>query len=125
MAVLNDICGKCNYACKTIYFQRNFDNWTSGNNEIDKFIQDTQLSAHSQLDLAEALEWIPYDRFYDIKCIAKGELGKMYKANWIDGYIRYWNNQNWKRYDSNMFVILKSLNDPNDVISEFMMNKVP
>ncbi|RGB36389.1 hypothetical protein C1646_758206 [Rhizophagus diaphanus] len=43
-----------------------------GNNDIDKFIQDTQLSAHS--DVREALEWIPYDRFHDIKYIAKDVL---------------------------------------------------
>ena len=31
-------------------------------NDIDKLIQDTQLGH----DIREPLEWIPYDRFYDI-----------------------------------------------------------
>ena len=39
-----------------------------------------------------SLEWIPYDRFYDIKYIAKGEFGEVYRANWIDGYISYWSD---------------------------------
>ena len=45
-------------------YQQNFKNWTSGNGIVDKFIQDTQLSQHAY---NKALEWIPYDRFYDIK----------------------------------------------------------
>ena len=122
--VLNEICVKCNYICKAKLFQQNFENWTSGNNNIDKFIQDTQLSAH--VYVSKALEWIPYDRFYDIhQCIAKGKFGKIYRANWIDGYIIRWDdsNQNWKREGQNMFVILKSFNIPINVASEFM-NKV-
>src|SRR5205809_1553751 len=96
MVVLNDICEICNKnTCNAIHFQQNFDNWTSGNNDIDKLIQDSQLSAHNssnikliqnyqllahnssnsdiarfiqhpQLSVKKALEWIPYDRFYNI-----------------------------------------------------------
>jgi len=40
-------------------------NWTSGNSNIDKFIQSTQLSHHNY----KALKWIPYDKFYDIEYI--------------------------------------------------------
>jgi hypothetical protein len=32
-------------ACNSKRFQQNFGNWTSGNDDIDKFIQNTQLSA--------------------------------------------------------------------------------
>src|SRR5215475_6070972 len=110
MIVLNDICKKCNHICNTIYFQRNFKNWTSGNNDIDKFIQDSQLSAHK--DAKKALEWIPYDRFFKVKYIAKDKFSKVYNANWIDGFIINWDNknQNWRRENQNMFVVLKNLN---------------
>src|SRR5687767_11528079 len=82
MMVLKYKCKICIFDCKSLYFQQYFKNWTSGNNDIDKFIQDTQLSAHC--DARKALEWIPYDRFYDIKYIAKDEFGKVYyRANWI------------------------------------------
>src|SRR5437762_13906281 len=122
MMVLNEICEKCNYICNAMHLQQNFENWTSGNNNIDKFIQDSQLSAHG---FVKALEWIPYDRLYDIKYIAKGHrFDKVYRANWIDGCIDKWNNKNqdWNRNDQNMFVILKSLNNPTNDISEYLMN---
>jgi hypothetical protein len=116
----DNICEKCFDTCHTIYFQRNFKNWTSDNNVIDNFIQDSQLSAHK--DVSNVLEWIPYNRFYNIKCITKAI---MYRANWIDGYIKYWDdkNQNWKRNNLNKFVNLKYLNTPYNLTLEFT-NKV-
>src|SRR2546430_5281881 len=101
MAVFNEKCKKSNNECNARRFQQNFDNWTSGNNHIDKFIQDTQLSVHTKFEVHKALEWIPYNRFYDIKYIAKGGFGKVFRANWIDGYIHDWDNYNkdWKRRD--------------------------
>ncbi|EXX53679.1 Ypk2p [Rhizophagus irregularis DAOM 197198w] len=110
-----DWCKECNAK----HFQQNFKNWTSGNNDIDKFIQDTQLSA---TDYEKVLEWIPYNKLYDIEYIAKGGFGKVYRAKWIDGYIESWDNinKNWKRYDSNEFVALKSLNNSENVTSEFI-----
>ncbi|PKC52644.1 hypothetical protein RhiirA1_481030, partial [Rhizophagus irregularis] len=77
-------CKKYKHVCNALHFQQNFNNWTSGNNDIDGFIQDIQLSDHSY-NACHALEWIPYDKFNDIKYIAKGGFGKVYKANWIDG----------------------------------------
>src|SRR5437016_577465 len=91
-----DLCEECNQentgykwckACNVKHFQQNFEKWASGNVDIDKFIQDTQLSAKRH---EKALEWIPYDRFYDIEYIAKGGFGKVYRAIWIDGFIRNW-----------------------------------
>jgi hypothetical protein len=112
-------CEICKNTCNKIYFQQNFNNWTSGNNDIDKFIQYSQLLAH---DNVKALEWIPYNKFYNIKYIAKGGFGKVYRANWIDGYMDNWDdyNQNWKRKDQNMFVALKSLNNSKNVTLDFM-----
>ena len=122
------MCEECNQentgykwckACNAKYFQQNFKNWSSGNDNIDKFIQDTQLSATVWY---KVLEWIPYDRFYDIEYIAKGGFGKVYKANWIDGNINYWNNenQNWERQYPNKDVALKSLNNSKNVRLEFI-----
>ena len=106
-------------ACNAKHFQQNFEKWTSGNLDIDKFIQETQLSANKYF---EVIEWIPYDRFYDIEYIAKGGFGKVYRANWIDGCIRKWDNknQNWKRPYPNKFVALKSLNNSQNVPLEFL-----
>jgi hypothetical protein len=71
MAVLSEICEKCNSICNAINFQQNFENWTSGNNHIDKLIQDTQLSVHNKHAsvFKKILEWVPYDSFCNIKYI--------------------------------------------------------
>src|SRR6266496_1624366 len=121
------LCEECNQkkdyywckACNAKHFQQNFEKWTSGNVDIDKFIQDAQLSAKYG---GKVLEWIPYDRFYNIEYIAKGGFGKVYRANWIDGNIRKWDNkhQNWERYEPNKFVALKSLNNSKNVTLEFL-----
>ena len=122
------LCKECNQkntdykwckACNAKHFQQNFEKWTSGNVDIDKFIQEAQLSAYNYY---KVLEWIPYDRFYDIEYIAKGGFGKVYRANWIDGRILNWDikNKNWKRIYSNMFVALKSLNNSKNVTLEFL-----
>src|SRR5579859_8076468 len=96
MMVLSDQCKKCYYKCNAIRFQQNFENWTSGNKYVDKFIQDTQLSAHNTYIVSDTLEWIPYNRLYDIKYI---ENFGIYKANWVDGCIDKWDNRNknWER----------------------------
>src|ERR1044072_5841793 len=116
MMVLNNKCKECNYTCNAIHFQRNFENWTSGNDYIDKFIQDTQLSVHK--NAVATLEWIPYDRFNNT---IKSKFGETYKANWIDGYIymRGHDKKNWKR-NRNTVVILKILNSSENIKLEFM-----
>src|SRR5215216_45080 len=74
-------------SCNSKHFQQDFDKWTSGNKEIDEFIQKFQLNATRY---EEVLEWIPYEKFKDIEYLAKGGFGTVHKAKWIDGYIRYW-----------------------------------
>ncbi|GBC04738.1 hypothetical protein RclHR1_05830016 [Rhizophagus clarus] len=106
MIALNEICKKCKLVCYAKYFQQNFENWTSGNDDIDKFIQDIQLTCHTEYETSKALERIPYNRFYDNKFIAQGGFAKVYRAKWIDGYIDKWDNkiQNWKRINQNMYI---------------------
>ena len=122
MVLNNYRCKKCNRICNAIHFQDKIMDWTSGNNDIDKFIQDTQLSEHTYHNVNNALEWIPYDRMYDIKYISQDEFGKIYQANWIDGYIGNWTNtnKNWKRDNQNMFVVLRSLNNLNNITTEIV-----
>ncbi|RHZ64772.1 hypothetical protein Glove_320g54 [Diversispora epigaea] len=95
--------------CNSRHFQNDFDKWTSGNDKIDKFIQDSQVNATSK---NQVIEWIPYDRFKDIKEIAKGGFGTIYKAKWIVGEIKRWDfeNQQWLR-GGQMNVALKKFNN--------------
>jgi hypothetical protein len=126
MMVLGYCCKECNKICSAIYFQENFKNWTSGNDDIDKFIQKTQLSIQAHYIDSKVsdivLEWIPYNRFNNIKNIEK--IG-VFKANWIDGYIFKYSlfTHDWERVDQNMIVTLKSLNDIKNTTLEFL-NKV-
>ncbi|RGB30367.1 kinase-like domain-containing protein [Rhizophagus diaphanus] len=123
MLVLNEICEKCNIMCNAMHYHQNFKNWTSGNNDIDKYIQNTQLLAH--VGYKNSLEWIPYDRFYDFKHVAEDKFGKSYKANWTDGNIKYWYSNNWIRENPNMLVFLKSLKNLKDITLELNEITVP
>jgi serine/threonine protein kinase len=55
---------------------------TSGNPEIDKLIHESQLKT---TDYENNLEWIPYDRFQDIKSIGEGGFANIFSATWLDG----------------------------------------
>src|SRR5581483_6644187 len=103
--------------CNSRRFQQNFKNWTSGNSDVDKLIQESQLNAKNNW---KTLEWIEYDRFENIEYITKGGFGKVYKAFWKDGYIREWDYETnqWKRYGQ--MVALKCLNNSKDITLEFL-----
>ena len=105
--------------CNSKRFQQNFNNWTSDNDDIDKFVQKNQLSAKNEYQL---LEWIPYDRFREVKFIAEGGFGKVHKAIWEDNCISHWNmsKQKWKRIKGNKQVALKSLNNSQNLTLEFI-----
>ncbi len=60
------------------------EGWTSGNPDVDKFIKDTM---HNARKYKKFLEWVPFDRFTDIKQIGKGEFSKVYLATWMDGLL--------------------------------------
>ncbi|RHZ73892.1 hypothetical protein Glove_228g55 [Diversispora epigaea] len=96
----------CN-TCNSKRFQSEFNEWTSEDAEIDEFIRKTQLTATKY---EEVIEWIPFDRFDNIKYLDKGGFGKVFRATWSDGYITNWDSQGkiWKRSQQN--ICLKSLN---------------
>src|SRR5437763_1925276 len=55
---------------------------TSGNPEIDNLIYESQLKTTRY---SNNLEWIPYDRFQDIKSIGEGGFANIYSATWLAG----------------------------------------
>ena len=119
------LCSECkqpktNYDWCRCNFQQNFKNWTSGNNDVDKFIQKTQLNAKSR---HEILEWIEHDRFEEIKYLAEGGFGTIYKAIWKDGYIKKWDSANnqWQRTKLHRgLVALKCLHNSQNITDEFL-----
>ena len=65
-------CQPCSSRC----FQQNFKNWTSGNSDVDKLIQESQLNAKNG---DEKLEWIEYDRLKTLSISQREVLGKYIK----------------------------------------------
>ena len=124
------LCEKCkqpkthHYWCRVCNFQQNFQNWTSGNHDVDKFIQKIQLKVKK---CDEIIEWIEYDRFEDIEYLAKGGFGTTFKAIWKDGAIQKWvsKNNQWKRekryrHHPNYPVALKCLHNSQNITAEFL-----
>ena len=105
-------------SCNSKRFQQNFKNRTSGNSDVDKLIQESQLNAKNKYEI---LEWIEHDRFENVEYITKGGFGKVYKAIWRDGFIEDWDYETnqWERYGS-MLIALKCLNNSKDITLEFL-----
>ncbi|RHZ59058.1 hypothetical protein Glove_365g30 [Diversispora epigaea] len=87
-------CSKCHqdntgekwcHSCNVKQFQNEFDKWTSGDQEIDKFIQQIQLNANKY---REIIEWIPFERLGNVRYLAEGGFGTVYEADWLDGFIK-------------------------------------
>ncbi|RHZ65069.1 hypothetical protein Glove_319g108 [Diversispora epigaea] len=118
--------------CIRKYLENNFKNWTSGNNEIDKLLQTCQKNVIRQ-DLA--VEWVPFEKFSNVKYLSKGGFADIYTAEWNEGCYDKWDskNQQYIRYGKRN-VVLKSLrnskNPGQQWISETeihlnLMNKLP
>ena len=99
------------------------EGWTSGNLNIDKFIKDTIYNARKS---RRFLEWVPFDRFADIKQIGEGGFAKVYSATWLDGkpYYNQLDDGSWKKSDPKpMTVALKRLNGSQNM-SKVYLNEV-
>src|SRR5581483_1918874 len=70
--------------CQINNLKKNFTKWTSGNKQIDSFIQRRQL----EIDYNDKLfEWIPYNQFNEVKEICKSDL--ITTAVWKNGPLYY------------------------------------
>ncbi|EXX72052.1 Ypk2p [Rhizophagus irregularis DAOM 197198w] len=121
----NGLCNVCNrikiciFWCNYCLIQQNFKNWTSGNNEVDEFIQKTQLKAKY---CHQIMEWIEYDRFENVEYLAKGGFGTVFKAIWKDGPICNYYNHQWKR-SNNEKIALKCLHNSRSMTAQFLKEK--
>ncbi len=72
-------------------------------------------------NVKQVLEWIPYNRFKNIKYFDKGGFCTIYKAIWLDGPIDSWsdNERKWIRSNEKT-VVLKSLNKSSNLNKEFL-----
>ncbi|GBC09363.1 hypothetical protein RclHR1_00880017 [Rhizophagus clarus] len=107
--------------CQINNLKQNFANWTSGNKNIDDFIQEMQLKIERSCDTI--VEWIPYNQFNNIKEIGRDDFDKLYSAIWKDGPL-YCNYKRELIRLSNNKVILKYLHNIQDITSSEFLNKV-
>ena len=103
--------------CESKRFEMNFGTWTSGNDNIDCFILETQLNAHSRFDY---LEWIPFDRFKNVQYVGSGGFGSIYKAIWLDGPREKWDKKTYQYVCCGEWkVALKQLHNSRYVSTDF------
>jgi hypothetical protein len=104
--------------CQIRNLKDNFKYWTSGNKQIDDFIQEKQLKINYPLD--KLLEWIPYNQFNNIKEISKNEFSIIYSAKCEDGVLYYDFNKYEMIRKLNVDVTLKCFYDSRKNTMEFL-----
>ncbi|RHZ85919.1 hypothetical protein Glove_58g43 [Diversispora epigaea] len=63
--------------CNTSLLKSKFGTWTSGNKDLDKFIEDTQINANTPFDY---MRWILFESFTEVEFIARGGFGSVFSA---------------------------------------------
>ncbi|CAB5329862.1 unnamed protein product [Rhizophagus irregularis] len=121
------------YWCKECVPRCIIEGWTSGNDDIDNLIKDSIYNVNRYDDDDDDdydydvypifLEWVPFDRFKDVKQIGEGGFAKVYSATWIDGIAKYTKQDdgNWiKKEPVSKQVALKRLNGSQNMSSDFL-----
>ncbi|GBB83197.1 hypothetical protein RclHR1_00100001 [Rhizophagus clarus] len=109
-------------SCQIDFLKNDFNNWTSGNDKINDFIQKMQLKINKYYDII--FEWIPFNQFINIKKIGKvdNNTATVYSAIWKNGPLEYDYYVYKKIYQRNNYreVVLKCLNNSQNKINEFL-----
>jgi len=108
--------------CKVCDPLRIIEGWTSGNPDIDKFIKDTMYDEREK-KYPIFLEWVPFDRFTDIKQIDEGGFAKVYTAIWTDGPLGFvgQDDGSCKKFDPKPTkVALKKLNGSQNMSAKYL-----
>ena len=69
------------------------------------------------------LEWVPFDRFTDIKEVGEGGFAKVYSTTWIDGktYFSKQDDGSWKKREPKpITVALKRLNGSQNMSDKYL-----
>jgi serine/threonine protein kinase len=106
--------------CKECDPRKVIEGWSSGNPDIDKFIKDSMYDGRYNQNF---LEWVPFDRFTDIKEIGEGGFAKVYSATWIDGksYYDKQDDGSWEKQEPEPFIVaLKRLNGSQNMSAEYL-----
>ncbi|KAF0406858.1 protein kinase [Gigaspora margarita] len=117
-------CGKSGYTelfcehCVRKYLKDNFSKCKSGNEIIDKAIQDAQINLPFPRYI---IEWIPYTDFEKIEYKTKGGFATISTAIWKKGVIMSFNSekQEFERGEPGI-VILKNLSNGKNIDERFL-----
>ena len=83
-----EICGekiynKTSWCINKCAKKKNFEGWTSGNDEYDKLIKSSWGWANTYKD--DVVRWVPWENLQNLVEIVKGDSGVVYGADWLDG----------------------------------------
>lgn len=123
------------------------DHISSGNNDLDEFLNNLRLNFHNNIQIAEIIndlkelnnleihpfirkkyhsqaeemiKWIPYSHFKDVIEIAKGGYGVIYRAKWVDAWNSFIDGYDVSPEVMNGDVALKRLEDPQNFSKHFL-----
>ncbi|KAG9297853.1 hypothetical protein G9A89_006794 [Geosiphon pyriformis] len=94
-----------------------FSEWTSGNENLDKFIQQTQLETP---DPRLHMQWIPFENFTNIKFVKRGGFSSVYSATWLNKKEKVWDSQQKAFVEKLSVVALKSLKNSKELSQDFL-----
>jgi serine/threonine protein kinase len=111
--------------CKECDPYRIMEGVASGNPDIDKFIKDTMCkpAGYKKNYSYPFLEWVPYEKFTDIKEIGEGGFAKVFSATWIDSKSKYYKNDDgsWRKSEPRPEkVALKRLNGSQNMSDKYI-----
>ncbi|KAG9299415.1 hypothetical protein G9A89_009367 [Geosiphon pyriformis] len=99
--------------CECSRLSKILGTWTSGNNNIDKYIRYTQTISES---CRECLEWISPDQIEFLDKVGEGGFGVVKKGSWKRGKILFWDENNQKHERSGVTkVAFKCLKDSQNI----------
>ncbi|CAG8800799.1 10817_t:CDS:2, partial [Dentiscutata erythropus] len=76
--------------CEARNFCEDFYMWSSGDQQLDELIKESQLNA---TNVSNYIEWIKLDQFKDFKIIKEGEFSTVISAIWRDGPREVWDEE--------------------------------
>ncbi|GBB90991.1 hypothetical protein RclHR1_18080001 [Rhizophagus clarus] len=141
-ATIQSQCKKCKRTTPIIF---DIAKISTGNNNLDDLLSELRLDIHNNLKITEfigtidnyilpysidnsiyqdvraEMEWIPFSQFTDVKEIAKGGFGIIYRATWLDGsmhYNSYFYKDRLRKRDE--VVILKRFENSKDIDKSFL-----
>ena len=128
MSFPNDKCEKCGKEytyeylrwckpCQINNFKKILTNWTI-EKEIDNLVEEMHSKIENYYDIV--FEWIPYNQFYNIEEISRGDLATIYSAIWNDGPLYYNHNEYKYTRKPNRKVVLRCIHNSQNITSKFL-----